>query len=314
MRIRIDPEVADQVSAHRWLDRILAKVEDHWHVLDIRDVEEELAKSSWAQDAGQRGARIRELLQATATGPGAWGLEPHSRELRVRLHAKSKAELGPEDAARLAEEPLTLLVENRHSDGAFLRRVFHELDRPLSRWFRDSFAALRFDSVGGSGNIPKEVQDRCQTSVPGGPRLVVIADSDRDRPGAPHQTARKIKTTCKRYEIPCWILAKREAENYLPERLLRAYPDGGPNHSDTVDAWSELSEEQKDFFDMRKGPSKSSEANPLFVGIPEALEHGFGEGIGACWNNWQVQGVPAALSGRSRGDLEQGLALIRREV
>ncbi|MCY4001144.1 MAG: hypothetical protein OXF06_04515 [Bacteroidetes bacterium] len=35
MRIIIEPSIADDSNAHHWLDRILHRVSDGWHIWDI---------------------------------------------------------------------------------------------------------------------------------------------------------------------------------------------------------------------------------------------------------------------------------------
>ena len=39
MRIVIDAKVADDNDSHRWLDRIMAKVEDGWHIWEVTGLE-----------------------------------------------------------------------------------------------------------------------------------------------------------------------------------------------------------------------------------------------------------------------------------
>ena len=68
---------------------------------------------------------MRQLLVASIQR-GAWTLAPHERRVRVTACPGAADELKPEDAARFAEEPLVILVENRDSDGAFVKRVVRE--------------------------------------------------------------------------------------------------------------------------------------------------------------------------------------------
>ena len=321
MRIVIDVSAANDPAAHPWLDRILHRIEDGWHVWDLTGAPDAdaIEATAWSIDRGRQGDRLRELLIA-ATRLSAWTLAPHVRRLRVTAHPADEDELAPERAFRLADEPLTILVENRNSDGGFVARVVTELDRSLHVLWRREGEPIRFDSVGGTGEMPQEVENRA-TRVPYRPRLVAVIDSERKGPDDTESPdARRLRTTCTRHRLPCWVLAKREAENYLPRVLLGGRPDVDPGHARMVEAWERLSDDQKDFFDMKGGlpndPSVIEEQ--LFDGLPEAdreiLSAGFGRRVHEYWNAWHVREVREELRARGRGDLERGIELIRREL
>jgi hypothetical protein len=251
VRITIDTSVANDPDAHRWLDRILHRIEDGWHVWDLTGTPDAdaIEATTWISDPGRQGHRLRELL-VTSTRRGAWTLAPHTRRVRVTAHPAAEDELAPEQACRLSDEPLLILVENRDSDGAFVERVVTELDKALHGVWRREGEPIRFDSVGGTGQMPQEV-DRRTHAVPYRPRLVAVIDSDRKGPGDSESTdARRLREVCNQHGLPCWVLAKREAENYLPRVLLGARPNAGAEHERMVDAWARLSDDQKD----RGGP------------------------------------------------------------
>ena len=321
MRITIDVSAANDPDAHQWLDRILHRIEDGWHVWDLTATPDadEIEATTWVRDPGRQGNRLREMLVA-ATQRGAWTLGPHERRVRVTAHPIMADELAPEQAFHLADEPLVILVENRESDGAFVKRVVTELDRSLHGLWRRDGEPIRFDSVGGKGQMPQEVDARAGRA-PYRPRLAAVIDSDRTGPGdSESNDARRLRSTCDRHGLPCWVLAKREAENYLPRVLLAARPDAGVEHAMKVDAWERLSDDQKDFFDMTHGLPESPSAieEPLFDGLPDAdretLATGFGPNLHECWNAWNVREVSNELRTRGRGDLEHGIELIRREL
>ena len=320
MRIEIDPSAANDPDAHQWLDRILHKIEDGWHVWDTADQPDsgEMEATRWICDPGRQGDRVREMLVASVQR-SAWTLAPHGRSVRVTAHPCKPDELTPEDAYCLAEEPLWILVENRFSDGPFVKRIVEELDESLrilwNRW-RDP---IRIDSVGGKGQMRQEVE--CRTSgKPYRPRLVAIVDSDRKSPGAnPSLGAQRLLRACEKRDLPCWILAKRETENYLPRILLLARQDAGEDHERRVEAWDRLNDDQKNFFDMKNGlPSAFSEVErELFDGLSSAdravLSSGFGSNVYACWTLGGAS-AKAELVLRGQCDLERGIELIRREV
>ena len=321
MRIVIDISAANDPDAHPWLDRILHRVEDGWHVWDLTETPDANAieATTWLNDPGRQGNRTRELLVA-ATRRSAWSLDPHTRRLRVTAYPVAQDELTPEHASRLSDEPLVILVENRENDRAFVERVVTELDRSLHGLSQRPGEPIRFDSVGGADQMPQEV-DRRIGAVPYRPRLVTIIDSDRKDPGdTESRNARRLRNTCDRNGLPCWVLAKREAENYLPRVLLAARPNAGAEHAAKVEAWGRLSDDQKDFFDMKDGlPQTPSviEAR-LFNDLPDAereiLNRGFGPNVHECWKVWDVREVRNELLARGQHDLKHGIALIRREL
>ena len=321
MLITIDTSAANDPGAHRWLDRILHRIEEHWHVWDLTGTPDAdaIEATTWARDPGRQGARLRELLVAS-TRRGAWTSAPHTRRARVTAHPVAPDELAPEQASRLADEPLVILVENRNSDGAFVKRVVTELDKPLHRLWKRDGEPIRFDSVGGAGEMRREVEKRAN-AVPYRPRLVAIIDSNRKGPKDPESVnARQLREVCDRHGLPCWVLAKREAENYLPRILLRAKPDAGVQHEELVEAWDGLDEGQKDFFDVKHGlpDAPSPIEKKLFNGLPdtdrEILSEGFGPNVHECWNQWHVRGVRDELLARGQDDLECGVELIRKEL
>lgn len=321
MRIAIDTSAANHPDAHQWLDRILYRIEDGWHVWELDDLvdPDALGATSWIRGRDMQGDWVRELLVASIQR-GAWSLSPHGRHVRVTTHPAAIDELAPEHAFRLADEPLVILVENRDSDGPFVERVVKELDTSLRGLWGRGGEPIRVDSVGGSGQMPQEVRARSH-GRPYRPRLVAVVDSDRKGPGdTVSAQARALRNACEEYGLPCWVLAKREAENYLPRMLLSGRPDADDRHERRVEAWDRLSEEQKNFFDMKHGLSDdpSSAERDLFEELPEAereiLAEGIGRNVHNCWTLWQVRGIRDELLARGQGDIEHGVELIRREV
>ena len=322
MRIEIDPSTANDRDAHQWLDRILHRIEDGWHVWDTADQPDpgQMKDTTWIRDRDHQGDWVRELLVASVRR-SAWDrtLSPHGRSVRVTAHPCTSDELTPEDAVRLADEPLCILVENRFSDGPFVERIVEELDKSLYTLWNRPGGPIRIDSIGGKGQMPQEIERRT-ASKPYRLRLVAIVDSDRKSPKADASPdAQRLLRACKERGLPCWILAKREAENYLPRVLLLARRNAGEEHERWVDAWDRLSDDQKNFIDMKNGlPCILSEVEKeLFDGLSPAdetiLSKGFDKNVHECWTLRNVS-AKTELVLRGQGDLEHGLELIRREV
>ena len=320
MRIEIDISAANDPNAHKWLDRILHKIEDGWHVWDTDSESnpDAFEDTTWIRGDGRQGDWVREMLVASIQRR-AWSLAPHERRVRVTACPNGEDELKPEDATRLAEEPLVILVENRVSDGAFVERVVKELDNSLQQLWNRPGEPVRLDSLGGTGQMPDEVERRTQ-GKPYRPRLVAIIDSDRKSPDDTDSTAaRKLCRKCKTLGVACWVLAKRETENYLPRILLDERQNVETDHDQLVGAWDRLNDDQKDFFDMKDGlPEVPCEIEKeLFDGLSpidrSTLSSGFGSDVYTCWTLWKVQ-AKSELQRRGRGDLERGIDLIRKEV
>lgn len=320
MRIRIDPSAANDPDAFQWLDRVLHKIVDGWHVWDtINQADPDLmTKTKWIRDRGHHGKWVHSMLVAS-TQRAIWTLAPHGRLVSITASPTAPDELTPQDACRLAEEPLFILVENRFSDGAFVRRVIQELDEPLWALWNQPGGPVRIDSVGGKGQMIDEVKSRMQGQT-FRPRLAAVIDSDRRGPDTqPITEARDLSRTCTRANLPCWILAKREAENYLPRILLNARPNVGAVYRRRVDAWNRLNSDQKNYIDMKCGiPDTPSEVeNRLFDGLSQpdraSLSSGFGSKVHKCWTLSNVN-AKQELLGRSEGDLEYGISLIRSGI
>lgn len=320
MRIQVDPSAANDPNAHAWLDRILYKVEDGWHVWETNTASEvtDLEASTWISGRGQQGEWVQELL-VQSVRKSAWGSGPHERLVLVTAYPNSSDELLPETGARFAEEPMIILVENRNSDGVFLERVVAELDKPLNRVWQRRGNPIRLDSVGGVGEMEAEVQKQIE-KYPFRPRLAVVVDSDRKGPDDTGSRAGgRLKRKCEALGVPCWMLAKRESENYLPWPLLVRRRNVGDEHRQALEAWDRLSDIQKDFFDMKDGLAEAPTEveQELFDGVAradkESLTRGFGPNVYKCWKIWGVQ-VQSELRARGRGDLELGMSLIKSEV
>ena len=320
VRIEIDVCAANDPDAHQWLDRMLHKIDDGWHVWDTAGLSDpnEIESTSWISDRGRKGDWVRQMLVASIRR-GAWTLAPHGRRLRVTPCPNGRDELEPEDATRLVEEPLVILVENRYSDGAFVKRIMTELDKSLHQLRLRPGRPIVFDSLGGAGQMKQEVE-LLMKGKPYRPRLVAIVDSDRKGPEDTNgAVAQVLHSKCETLGVPCWILAKREADNYLPRVLLDEQQDAGAYHSRLVEAWDRLNDEQKNFFDVKNGlpaaPSAIEQA--LFDGLSQAdqqiLSRGFGPNVHERWNLWNAQPKTELLR-RSQGDLERGIDLIRGEV
>jgi hypothetical protein len=145
-------------------------------------------------------------------------------------------------------EPLYIIVENLNSDRNFLVALFHVFN------YKDLTTALengwiQFDSEGGAGGTIRRIDLHC--SKKGRPNILTLLDSDLQSPDDDHND--QIKEICKKCSdngIKAIVLKKRAIENYIPIALLEEIAD---HLSPVVEAYKSLTDEQKDFYDLKKG-------------------------------------------------------------
>jgi len=320
MRVRIESTVANNPDAHKWLDRILHKISDGWHLWDTTQEIDSSAfeATSWIRNRGTKGDEIFQLLQASLR-QDAWGFRLHNRTITVTNDPSGADELKPEDAARLAEMPVVILVENRYSDGLFIRKIIDILDESLSNYWNLPGSPIQIDSVGGIGQMPLAIKEKV-SRYPLNLRFVAICDSDKSSPSATEsKCATKVRTICEEHNFACWILAKRTSENYLIKILLELWKPNSGQHIQIVESWARLSDNQKNHFNMKMGIPKDRDDNryPLFQNLSKddytTLTTGFGNNVYQCWQNIEIDHT-SELKIRSQGDLEYGINLIREQI
>jgi hypothetical protein len=209
----------------------------------------------------QEHARQAATLQAYATPDTA----PH-----VRISSESIS-----DHLADLEKPAVLVVENDHADKAFVVAVLHAFGGG------DLLAAIErgwliIDHGGGSDLYRRavDVHRRYCRLV----RTAALFDSDRQVPSAPAKNAARIEEV-RRSGVLVHVLTLCEAENYLPNNLLRAHKP----YSDVarkLDCLKQLTLEQRGYFDMKKGfpDGVRVEQRELFQGVPLRSSKGWPAG------------------------------------
>lgn len=252
------------------LDALLRRVELGVHELVVQDADR-LAGSRWYQRSTQTGKNLlRQAAEAGIYAPPSRG--PHRKEVEVA---------SPEDAGRAertALSPLVVLVEDERSDRVFLEEVAHHLADPTLKalWLprvRAEPPALRVEGPGGNTKLAPAIDQRLGEALEADrePRLFVVSDSDAERPRELSNKAREIKARCQQKGVPCTILNKRTAENYLPDTLweLRRENTRHPALRDAIDALLRLRAEQRDHVRLGRGEPWSRD-NDLFEAVPDA--------------------------------------------
>lgn len=261
MRVSLHKSVLEEPSCWHDLDQIVHLFDELKHAWQIDDFDE-VEQSPWVQSDinGRAGQRVLSLLTKSFTA-AAWPTK--SRLIEVTLHASSSSQLSPRVACQCLRLPSKVLVENVSSDGEFLHFMIAAFDRKL---LREAYAAgwLEWDQMGGFGECEKLLTERLAQTI-GPPRLFLIADSDRLYAGHVTQTMEKVIESCTNLGIPYAILTKRKIENYLPLGVLEQL------NRDRYKAYLNLTQEQKDYYEMKKGFEAAPNGNAIIPDEQSAL-------------------------------------------
>jgi len=155
--------------------------------------------------------------------------------------------------------PLTIVLENELNDGHFVEAIISKFlpnDKKIDVGQYKSNNWLVFDGAGGKVNIPSKVESRYQSCGYKKKmlKLYVIFDSDKKFLGDSDKNV-SLKEKLDELSIPHHELEKRSIENYIPEELFREEPFYCKANSEWIDAYSYLSEQQKDYISIAGGYS-----------------------------------------------------------
>lgn len=314
----------------RALDQIMSRVEDEIHVVDIVDTDE-LDITRWFKSCrDDRKKLLQEIAkQGIYESPPQAG--PHSKTFSV--HVPTDAET----ARNLANTSLEIVVENTVSDAALVRaaiRAFGSgvtVDLVFGRGQRVDPPAVRISAGGGFGEVPKLVRlllgDAERRKRP--PRVVAVTDSDGEWVGDIKKHARDIQSECAAANVPCAILSKRTAENYVPDLIWDRWAAGHKKVSAAVGALKGMTGEQRDHVRLDstgKSPwaTDSPQAAALFAGVSQqsydallsASMKGKGDGMAVLALEKYPEAATASdlLSRDATGDLQGIVKLIEDEL
>jgi len=286
MKVLISMDAYEDVSQWRYLDRIVDKKADGWHVWQIEDPDL-IEETAWIAGPGREW--LRELFQkaALASSYQTSSVYPR-RQVLVSLLSHDSNALEPELAAKYVNRPLTVLMENRFTDGyIFLNEVFKALaSDEFNEQRQIAPDSICYDSQGGIGELPKLVVDyAARADADGIPlRAVVFTDGDGVLPGEVKTNVQLVQQACKKDGMPCWTLSKRTIENYIPDEVLDAwmpYPDSGKGRR--VTAIKRLSPEQRVHYPMKKGlnlQKAGAEVQKFYSGIRKTDMEELSKGLG----------------------------------
>lgn len=284
MKVRFADDVLADPSAWRELTRIVDGFLEERHVWDIEDPAA-IQDSPWlaGDDLYTQGnldalkkLSVRSFLYTPSASAKADDRahprsNAHSLAIVVSWKAAPPETLAPDDARRALEKPVYVVVENGESDRAFLDAMIRAFARSDLRQAIDE-GWVEIVSAGGGGEIPKRVRDLVARAGKGPRRILILSDSDRMTPGEPTNTIEKIKACADEHEVDVAILHKREIENYLP---VNAFQRVSRKHNSVYDAFCNLTQEQRDHYDMKNGfPKDQATGAPI---IPTSQESLFGK-------------------------------------
>lgn len=187
------------------------------------------------------------------------------------------------EACEILTKPVTLILENAENDAHFVRALlknFKRKGKKIEKHLKNGW--LEFGMGGGSA-IPDFIEakkhrfEQDRDIFPKESfqylRCFVLVDSDKSYL---HQPLKPEKQSLVQYleenQVPYHILIKREIENYLPEVVFSEII----SNDDYIRCYLELSNIQKDYFDIEKGFNNkrfeqlSPEIQSLYEGVSVA--------------------------------------------
>ena len=257
------------------LDDLLSRVEDEIHELEVTDADL-VEESAWYLSCRPTRRVMLEKSAQRTIYRSARISGPHLRRIEVVDQTTA-------DSARaLAYTPLHVIVENFSSDGALIKfalQLFASkevLALCLGAGAKQTPPALRIESPGGRGEIPKLLDERIADAIARGvmPRILVITDTDGEWVGDVKPHAQQLRNRCATAGVPCPPLSKRTVENYIPDRAWLAWATE-PEHSSArpaIGALLRLTSVQRDYVNIGPGntepwDSSKSQVSALFTGV-----------------------------------------------
>lgn len=256
------------------------------HQLQSRELLEQILEQSVRAYATGPSPAHRRIIRIVARGAARWAVHP--------------PELPLDEACKLAEAPLKVIVENRRNDAAFLRAC---APRSLRKRLEHAEEAgwLEFEAGGGLPEmIFRAKADGCLGQEHRAARLAIVYDSDakaqydpttdqtvHDQPPrvkwGPSPKAREMRAVCERAAGSPFAhrLRRRSIENYVPGQVLNAWAQGKRDQHVRVNAFLGMTDEQRHYFNMKHGlagDQKSGES-PIYEDLSPAdraiLQRGF---------------------------------------
>lgn len=233
-------------SMHRWLETLLPGLKEA--VLLV------------LEDSAKRAANYGKTV-----------LTVHIGSLSKSVFTSTAARVTLVDGLRLLRTPLTVLLENRRNDGAFLRALAvrehrERLDNAINKGW------LTIESSGGIEELALRIQAGRKRHIE--PlRWWVLCDRDSGSLAILSKEAQKIeerRRKCLPGPLPYGALRRRMSENYLPLACLDRWAEEGygsqrKQRREIVKAFKAMPESLRHRFHLKKG---------FFAGLSERQKDG----------------------------------------
>ncbi|HID30428.1 MAG TPA: hypothetical protein EYP19_10560 [Desulfobacterales bacterium] len=158
MRVEFAVDALKDQECWRYLDDVLAKVEDGWHEWTIEDPES-VESSDWLQ--GSNRPHLRKLYEEVVVRDAYRSSGLLHRKVWSVSFSTGSDSITPKAAAKLFGEPLMVYVENRYTDRLFLDTILEFLAPDELRDFLGNCEGnpFKYDSGGGVGELGKLIED-----------------------------------------------------------------------------------------------------------------------------------------------------------
>jgi hypothetical protein len=277
VNIRIAPQVLSESRWHPVLDAIVEIViqSDSHASFDLRQYQL-LASSSWLKGASGPRANIAEVIRAAARTMGR-SVPVGAVTLEVDTSAPQCGELltngvmrfPPLKALVVLAMPLQVIVEDETSDGGFVLWMARLLGKDTLRAAYNA-GRISFRHAGGKTQMVKAAralsygvwQRENRPILLLKYRAVAILDSDaRHETDSPNEA---IRQELEPHVAFAHVLKGRTIENYVP---LRFAVKRLQNLTEQVEAYFQLTEEQRRFFPLKRG-FKNTDTPPQAQSMP----------------------------------------------
>jgi len=228
----------------------------------------------------------------------------------------------PEKLVRFFTMPVVVVVEDVHSDGAWIRLVASNLRPSLARQAVGDSPCLEFHHAGGIGQMPAEIERVArpyQTSRQAAHwplRVVAVSDSDAKTPGTMSQQAAAVRAAAINAGADVHILHKRTIENYVPDETLIDYASVRRPSLPAAEYITSFGRIARDHYPMKRGltPEEISQVGELYGKAPR-IEVGMGDFIKDLLENFYYLTKRQQLKRRDHsGELETLLDILERNI
>ncbi|MBF0096331.1 MAG: hypothetical protein HQM04_12815 [Magnetococcales bacterium] len=216
MKIFINPDAVANQEDWPYMIEIACRVFRGYHIFDHQSFTD-IEGSEWYHHIEKFFGRlsIEKMIMSAA-----WPSSIHNKKITVTHQSNNiHSNLTPDHAVIFVSKPLKILIENRNSDGIFLKAMIRTLADKALIDYCNLPESITCDSPGGVGELPKTIEAFAAQSNLIPLRVIVMSDSDSEYIGDQKDHINKIKATCNKHNIPYHVLTKRSIENYIPDAI-----------------------------------------------------------------------------------------------